>query len=350
MYVADGTTDETGWINLQVSHGNYTFRAFLKTVEVGRLDYIVLGDATLPPLECELAQVTITVEDATGYPLPFINITIASNETGVLHLETNNTGTISTNLFTDDGYVIEARRYGSVFSTVQIANLTVNRRIDLTVPTISVSFNVVDSKGTPLRDVDLAVYDWSSGVGKPAQSETTDNSGTAIIDVTFGKYRVRVYNREHTVILNSTVVNLVEDQSLAIHCRISNVDLLVRVKDYFGHPIPNALVEVKRENGDMYSQKTSSSGTASFNSIYGGDCQISISVAGTVSETAALYVIETEEVVLKLEKFVAVGGFLMEVTQLIALVSLGIVIIVFVLALMRRKLGLNKIFGRKEKE
>jgi hypothetical protein len=40
--------------------------------------------------------------------------------------------------------------------------------------------------------------------------------------------------------------------------RARNVDLSVRVKDHFGQPISNALVEVERENGDMYSQETSS--------------------------------------------------------------------------------------------
>ena len=275
---------------------------------------------------------------------------MASNKTGVLQFETNNTGTISLNVFTNDGYVIEARRYGSVFSTVQIENMTVTQWIDITCPTLSLLVDVVDSKGIPLRDVDVAVFDWSSGVGEPVQSKTTDDAGSAVLDITFGIYRVRVYNREHTVILNRTVVNLVEDQSLMIHCRICNVDLSVMVKDYFGQPISNVLVEVKRENGDMYSQETSSGGTASFNGINGGDCQISVSVAGKVLETATLYLDETKEVAFKVGKFAVVGGFLMEVTQLIALVSLIIIIIVFILALMRRKLGLSKILGKKDKE
>jgi len=89
-YVASGITNETGWVDLQVSHGNYTFKAFWKTVEVGGLTYNVLKNVTLPPLECELAHLTITIRDEAGFLLPFINVTLASNKTGVLEFETNN--------------------------------------------------------------------------------------------------------------------------------------------------------------------------------------------------------------------------------------------------------------------
>jgi hypothetical protein len=70
---------------------------------------------------------------------------------------------------------------------------------------------------------------------------------------------------------------------------------------------------------------------------------------GTVSETRTLYLDEAKVVVFKLEKFVVVGGFLLEVTQLIAYVSLGIVITVFALALIYRRLRLRKI-PEEEKE
>ena len=75
-----------------------------------------------------------------------------------------------------------------------------------------------------------------------------------------------------------------------------------------------------------------------------------MSVGGTVSETATLYLDETKEFAFKVGKFVVVAGFLMEVTQLIALVSLGVVIIMFALALMRRKLGLTKFLEEKRKK
>jgi hypothetical protein len=355
-YVATGITNETGWVDLRVSYGNYTFRAFWRgvefgsLVEVGSLDYTVLQNATLPPLECELAHLAITIKDEAGFPLPFINVTLTSNKTGLLRSETNSTGTVKSNTFTNVSYTIEARRYGLLFSTTQIANLTVTRWVNITCPTCTLFVNVLDSKGIPLKNVEVKVYEWSSGVAEPAQSNTTDDLGSAVFHLMFGRYKVWVYNDDHTIILNKTVVDLTEDQLFfVVHCKIFNVDLSVIVKDYFGQPISNAVVEVKRENGSILSPKSVSKGTYSFYNLTGGDCQISVSVMGTVSETRTLYLDEAKVVVFKLEKFVVVSGFLLEVTQLIAYISLGIVIALFASALIYRRFRLRKI-PEEEKE
>jgi hypothetical protein len=353
-YVVSGITNETGWIDLRVSHGNYTFKAFWEQVEVGSLNYNVLENGTLLTLECELAHLTITIKDEAGFLLPFINVTLVSNKTGVLQFETDYTGTIRTNTFTSTNYTIEARRYGYLFNTTQIANLTVTRWINITCPILTLFVNVLDSKGIPLRNVEVAVYEWSSGVAEPVQSETTDPlNGSAVFHLTFGRYKIWVYNEDHTIILNKTVVdlvNLTEDQRFDIHCKIFNVDLSVIIKDYFGHPISNALVEVKRENWSILYPKTVSKGTYSFYNLTGGDCQISVSVMGKLCETRTVYLDEPKVIVFKLEKFVAVGGYLLEVTQLITYISLGIMITAFALALIYRRLRLRKVPEEKGKE
>jgi len=348
-YVASGITNETGWIDLRVSHGNYTFKAFWRTVEVGSLKYNVLENGILLPLECELAYLIITIKDEAGFSLPFINVTLESNKTGVLQSETDSTGVIRSNMFTNVSYTIGARRYGNLFNTTQIANLTVTRWVNITCPTLTLFVNVTDSKGIPLRNVGVEVYEWSSGVAEPIQSETTDDSGSAVFHFTFGRYKIWVYNDDHTIILNQTVIDLTEDQLFfVINCKILNVDLSVIVKDYFGQPISNALVEVKRDDVEI-SQKTGTKGTASFYNITGGDSQISVSVMGKVSETRTLYLEEAIVIMFKLEKFAVVGGFLLEVIQLIAYISLGIVIAVIAFALIYRRLGLSKGLG-EEKE
>jgi hypothetical protein len=350
-YVTSGITNETGWIDLRVSQGNYTFKAFWRTVEVGSLNYDILEKGILLPLECDLAYLTITIKDEAGFPLPFINITLASNKTGVLQFETDSTGVIRSNMFTNVSCTIEARRYGNLFNTTQIANLTVTRWINITCPTYTLFANVLDSKGIPLRNVEVAIYEWASGVAEPVQSENTDDLGSAVFNCTFGRYKIWVYNDDHQIILNKTVVDLTEDQLFfVVHCKIFNVDLSVIVKDYFGHPISNALVEVERENETISPQKTGSKGTASFCNLTGGDCQISVSVMGTISETRTMYLDEAKVIVFKLGKFAVVGGFLLEVTQLIAYISLGIVIIVFALALIYRRRRPRKLPEGEEKE
>lgn len=341
--VAGGVTNRTGWIELEVSPGNYTFKAFWKNVEVGSLNHSIMENTILPPIECELAQFTMTVKDETGSPLPFINVTLASNKTGVLQFETNSTGIVGTNTFTNASYTIEAFRYDHLFYSTQIANLTVTRWVDITCPTYTLFVSVLDSKGAPLRIVEVAAYEWSSGEAEPVQSETTDNVGKAVFHLTFGRYRIWVHNDNHTIVLNKTVVNLIEDQIFfSVYCKIFNLDLSVTVKDYFGHPIPNALVEVEREGISISSQKTGSKGIASFHNLTGGDCQISVSLMGKISEIRTLYLDSTKAVVFKLEKFVGVWGYPLEATQLIAYVSLGIVVALFALALTYRRVPLRK--------
>lgn len=349
-YVDSGITNETGWIDLQVSPGNCTFTAFWKIlenwVEVGSLNYIVLENGSLISLECELAHLTITIKNKDGFPLPFTAVTVTSNRTGVLEVlefETNETGTVGTNAVTDVNYTIEAWRYGYSFNTTQIMNLTVNRWINITCPTLTLFVNVLDSKGIPLRNVGVEVYEWSSGVVEPTQSKTTDDLGSTVFqNLMFGKYKIWVYNEDRTIILNQTVVDLTEDQLFfVVHCSIFNVDLSVIVKDYFGQPISNALVEVKR-NGVSISPQKVKEGTYSFYNITGGDCQISVSVMGNL-ETKTLYLDETKVIVFQLENFVVVGGYPLEITQLIACISIGVVIILFALALIYRRLRPRKV-------
>jgi len=349
-YVTYGITNETGLTSLQVSHGNYTFKALWVYEEVGGLDYTVLENATLPPIECELAHLAVTVKDEAGFPLPFINVTLTSNKTGLEWFETNSTGTLKGNIFTNVSYTIEAWRYGLLFNTTQIANLTVTRWVNITCPTLTLFVNVLDSKGIPLRNVEVSVYEWSSGVAEPVQSETTNDLGSAVFDCTFGRYKIWVYNEDHTIILNKTVVDLTEDQLFfVVNCKIFNVDLSVIVKDYFGHPISNAVVEVERDDVSVSSQKTGSNGIASFINVTGGDCQIYVSLMKKLCETRTLYLDETKVIVFKLEKFVVVSGYLLEVTQLIAYVSLGIVVALSALALTYRRLRIRKI-PKEEKE
>ncbi len=349
--VTAGMTNETGGTKLRVTYGNYTFKAFWENEEVGSLKYSILENTVLPPIyiECELAQLTVTIKDETGFPLPFIKVTLDSNKTGSLQSETNNTGTVETNTFTNVSYTIESWRYGHLFYSTQVANLTDTLLLNITCPTYTMLVDVLDSKGIPLRNTDVAIYEWSSGVSEPVKSETTDNLGNAVFDLTFGRYRIWVYNGDHTIILNKTVVDLTEDQMpFVVHCKIFNVDLSVMVKDYFGQPIPDALAEFEREGASLFSEKTGSNGIASFINVTGGDCKITVSLRGTISETRSLYLDETRVIVFKLEKFAVVGGLLLEVTQLIACISLGILIIVFALVLIYRRLRLRK--GREEEK
>ena len=359
--VAANITGEGGLASLSVEGGNYSFSASWNIKEIPDIEYVLVGtllnqtikrNVTLTLL-CWIAYVRIAIDP----PLPFIDITLTYH--GITNsFETDITGIwkIRGNMPTNISYTIEARRYDSLFNTTHMEKLpaTMNAswvNITITCPTYTMFVHVVDSKGIPLKNVEVAVYEWSSGVAEHVQSETTDDLGSADFHLTFGRYKIWVYNEDHTIILNKTVVDLTEDQLFSVvHCKIFNLDLSVIVKDYFGNPISNVLVEVEREGVSISPQKTGSKGTASFYNITGGDCQISVSVMRKIYETRTLYLDETKVMVFKLEKFVVVGGYLLEVTQLITYVSLGIVIALFALALIYRRLSLRKVHEEEEKE
>ena len=357
-------TNETGWAEFPVYFGNYTFEA----LEVD--EYIVsLGRSRNQSfteiktyrlnLTCWIAHMKIAIRDEAGHPLPFIDVTLNYTYPTIngekiserSTFETDTTGIVTLrNTFTNTSYTIEARRYGNLFNRTLIENITITPLINITCPTYTMFIHVLDSKGIPLKNVEVAVYEGSSGVAEPVKSGTTDDQGSSVFHFTFGRYKIWVYNDDHTIILNKTVVDLTEDQLFfMVHCKIFNIDLSVIVEDYFGHPISNALVEVERE-GVTISQKTGSNGIAPFSNITGGDCQISVSVRETVCETRTLYLNDTKVIVFKLEKFVVAGGYLLEVTQLIAYVSLGIMVALFALALIYRRLRLRKIHEGEQKE
>jgi hypothetical protein len=341
--IASGTTNETGWVEFQIDLGNYNFTALWQNEIVGSLIEAVTGNATFY-IGCELAHVKIVIIDESHppQPLPFIDITLTSNKTGTLLFTTNYTGTMALNTFTNISYTIEAQRYGYLFNTTLIENLTSTLDINITCPTYTLFAQVLDSNELPLQNVQVKVYEWESE--RLMGSKVTNNLGSATFGCTFGIYAVRVYDLESGVILNETVVDLIENPSFfVIHCRISNVDLSVVVEDYFGHPIPNAKVQIERDDVEIATLTTKSNGTVSLYKIIGGNCKISVYVRGELCETTTLYLDETKVVVFKLERFIVFGGYPLETTQLVGGISLGVVIALFALALIYRRLRTRKV-------
>ncbi|MFQ5999799.1 MAG: hypothetical protein ACE5J6_03375 [Candidatus Bathyarchaeia archaeon] len=356
--VASNKTDEEGLTIVLVEGGNYTLEAFWAIkpavyVPVGILVNQSIKEEPREPLVlwCWIAYLNISISP----PLPFINIAITYH--GITDsFETDRTGIweIPRNMPTNISYTIKAQRHGLLFfnKTMEKIPAAMNVswvNITITVPTYTMFVHVLDSKGLPIQNVEVAAYEWGSGVAKPVQSGTTNAWGSVALLSIFGKYKIWVYNQDRTIVLNETVVNLIEDRFLVIHCKIFNVDLSVMVKDYFGNPISNALVKVERENVDIPPQKTGSNGKTSFENITGGEVRISVSVEGKLCETRTIYLDETRVAVFKLYRYVMVAGYPLETIQFIACISLGMLVAFFALALIYRRLRTRKVSEGKEK-
>jgi len=344
-------SDEDGLTEFLLETGNYSIKALSKNVEVGDIPVLSLSENITEILTCHLAHIRTCIKDVDETPLPFINVTFIYDYTMITNetisvkdsFETNNTGiVVLPNTFANISYVIEARRYNHLFSKRTIENLTNSLWVNLTCPTCPLFIHVLDSSEQPLKNVQIKVYEWSSE--RIMLSAATNETGNITSELTFGRYRVVVSNYTadfQRVILNETILDLIEDQFLVIHCKIFDVALSIMVVDYFGQPIPNAIVKIERkgEQGWMKiepSPKTGLEGVVSLPNI-GGDYLISVYATGSLDETRTLSLTTSQQILIKLDKHVLVGGYLIETSRFIAYVSLILLVLAFCLSLVYKK-------------
>jgi hypothetical protein len=355
-------TNATGWATFQLELGDYTFKAFWKNVEVGLRNQSIEKNETLI-LECRLANIEITVIDEAKKPLPIIDIILTYNYTTRANqtitetrsVQTDLTGTAKLfNLFADMNlnYTLKAQRYDLLFNTTCIERLSTSPWLNVTItaPTYTAFVHVSDAKHAPAEGVKVSALEWSSGTANPVQSWITDQYGNATFSLTFGKYIIRVY--KENILLNETAITLIQNnQPIVIYCGIYNVDLKVVVTDYFGQPIPNALVIVERKVDSRYVETTRDltkpDGVVLFDKIIGGDSRISAFVAGKLVKVQGIYIFGSEEAMLKINGFVVVAGYALEISQLTTMIFLIITLAVFTLALTYKRIG--RVFTRRKK-
>ncbi len=357
-------TDENGLVSLSAKGGNYSFEAFWaikpgKYVLVGTLfNQSIKGNVTLD-LYCWITNLRMMISP----PIPFIDV-ILTYYNVTSSFETNRTAIIEMyNMPTNISYTIEARRYGFPFYNETVDELPAEMGVgwvDMTIicPTHDMSVQVLDSKSEPLSNVEVRLTEWSSGV--LMDSRTTDPQGKVNFYAKFGRYEVKVYNYSTLpgpeVILNKTTIDLIEDNlGFEVHCKIFNVDLYVETLDYFGQPIRNVLVEIERKSGEDW-VKTDSSFTrqdgfarfAPLGGLVGGDCRVSVFVAGKLSGIKDLYLVGSTQIQFKISRFTAIAGHPIETSQLIVYISIGLLAVTFGLVLSYRRLLLK--LGKKKKE
>ena len=260
--------------------------------------------------------------------------------------ETNSTGiVVFPNTFINISYTIEARRYNHLFSTTTIGNLTASLWVNVTCPKRPLFILVSDSNERPLQNVQVKINEWGSE--RVMLTENTNETGIITSELTFGRYRITVSKHsddfERVIVLNNTILDLIEEegQFLVIYCKILGIAVSLQVVDYFGQPISNAVVEIERkgEQGWMKidpSPRTDSGGIVLLPNI-GGDYLISIYVTGSLDEARTITLTTPQQIVIKLDKYTLVGGYLIETSQFIAYISLTLLAVVVCLSLVYRK-------------
>ncbi len=350
--VSSGDTNKTGWVKFVLEAGNYTFLALWKEeVVVGSLtNQSVMEDVVLN-MTCRLAYIKVNIRDEASIPLPLIDVTFAYNyttwyaasRTETLSYETNASGlAILSNTPTNISYAIEARRFDHLFNRTIIENLTASLWVNITVPTYSLFVTVLDSNSVPVQNANVSVYEWSTWI-RVRPPAVTNTSGSAVFHVTFGKYKVQVYNYSEalggTVVFNETVIDVIENQLLVVKCKILNLDFSVKVIDFFGQPFPNAKIEIKREGVQLYSDlKTGANGKITLHNLVGGTYQISLYVGGNLCENRTVNLQASSEETFKIVKYIVVAGFPVGTGLFITLILLILLIAPLIIIFAYRKL------------
>lgn len=343
-------TNETGWSSFLLATGNYTFEAFWKQNKVGSLlSKLIKNDTVLEEERwVQLSNLKIDVIDkATNEYLPFIKLMLEYNNT-IETTETNLTGNaLIHNLFTNVNYTVKAERYGLPLPPFQV-EISPQPLNELTVefPTYTMFVHVEGSKKNPAEGVRIEACEWSKGIGQPDQSYTTNSDGNVTFSLTFGKYRIRAYKDD--VLLSETTIDLIRNQStFIVHLATFNVDLNVTAIDYFGQPIPNAVVKVEQKaTEESVEDTTGPDGQVSFSGILGGDSRISIYIGGRLSGTKDLHLTDSEKVTFNLNRYVVIAGYAVETSQFVTAIAIAILVVVFIVALTYKRL--LKIFTKSK--
>jgi len=207
------------------------------------------------------------------------------------------------------------------------------------------------------------ITEWSSELLMGNKTWITNDRGSVPLNLTFGRYKVKAYDYnaelDRLVVLNETVIDLLPQKGetklfRTIYCRIVNLSPSpsILVIDYFGQPIPNAEVKVERFSESeqkwveiMLPQRFTGSDGVTLLPHIGGEYSISIYVLGQLSSIKSFYIDETSMFVFKIDKYTTIGGFVLETSQLVVYIALGLLIISLGIVLTYKKI-LQKIMKK----
>src|SRR4030042_775406 len=125
------------------------------------------------------------------------------------------------------GYTINASLYGIVFNlgnnTITSLPAQSSSETLILCPTKTLALKVVGYNQVPVANSRLELVEATSGI---FYGYVTDNSGNATAEVTFGKYKVRVYAQG--ILLNETTIEVYSDIQKEIHCSLYNIQISVK--------------------------------------------------------------------------------------------------------------------------
>jgi hypothetical protein len=344
----NSTSGNDGIASLNLEKGNHTISAFWNGVKVGEINATVTGESAFD-LPCELTNLKITVQDKNGNLIPFVNLDItyqyvttkeSLSKTGSASGQTGLSGTFTLNsTLTGISYTINASLYGIVFNmgnnTVSSLPVQPISEVLILCPNRTLGLTILDYNMAAIPGARIEMFEVTSGL---FYGTVTDNSGAVTLEVTFGKYRLRVYT--DNILLNETVIEVFSDTQREIRCSLYNIQVWVTVVDYFAQPIPNVNVLLNGPRIGTQSATTQTDGTATFSNVIGGNMQIIAYPTGIENsyEAVNLQIEEPTAIQIKMAKYILIGPFLIESSVLATFIIIFAAIILFLsLEIYRRK-------------
>jgi hypothetical protein len=345
------TSGGDGMATIKLEKGNYTLNAFWNGVQVGEINVTVTGENAFD-LTCELTNLKITVQNENGNSIPFVNLDVtyqyvttreSSSKTGRASGQTGLMGNFTFNsILPGISYTINASIYGVVFN---IGNSTVGglpvqpiSEVTILCPSKNLTLTILDYNGATIPNTRIELFEITSGL---FHSAITGTSGTVTLEVTFGKYRLRIYT-DTNILLNETVIEVFSDTQNQISCSLYNIQVSVTVVDYFEQPIPNVNVMLHGPGIGTRSATTQTDGTTTFSNVIGGSMQVIAYPAGMENsfEAVNLQIEEQTTITIKMAKYILIGAFLIEASVLVTFVIFLLAIILFVsMEVYRRRLA-----------
>ncbi len=339
------TSDASGVAAFKLDKGSYGLTAYLNDVNIGSTNITVTGDGAFT-LRCQLTDMKVTVKTADGITMPFVNLNIKYQyQSGSIQRSGNASGQTDpsgsyTLASTVAGatYTIDASLYNQVFNPQNntVSNLPTQATSEVTIvcPSKSVSLSITGNNNEAIPNARVELVELSNGL---FYSATTDSSGAASTQVTFGMYRVRIY--KDNALLNEESLQVFNTTQKQIHCTLYGIQLQVAVVDFFGSPISN--VNVTLNGSTKSSAATQGNGIATFDNIIGGNMQIIAQAQGTqdASQAINVNVNEPTTVQIKMDKYVSLGGMFILASTLITIIIILVIAVLFVVVevIRRRK-------------
>jgi hypothetical protein len=296
-----------------------------------------------------LTNLRITVQDKNGNLIPFVNLDItyqyvttkeSLSKTGSASDQTDLSGTFTLNsTLTGISYTVNASVYGVVFNvgnnTVSSLQVQPISEVLILCPNQTLSLIVLDYNMAAIPSARIEIFEVTSGLFYGA---ATDNLGKAAVEVTFGKYRLRVYTEN--ILLNETIAEVFGDTQSEIRCSLYNIQVWVTVVDYFAQPIPNINVQLNGPGIETRSATTQTDGSTTFSNVIGGKMQVITYPAGMERsyEAVNLQIEEPKAIQIRMAKYILIGSFLVESSALATFIIIFAAIILFLsLEIYRRK-------------